>query len=280
MEISLATERILALDERLPFEEIRQRAMDKRATAFGTGLGSLLQRPKPEDVTLLASQRRLDPFWHVACTAVYDYQRTREYTVPPSAAEVQEVTIGGTTYPVADTGRGRSFKLPLSEHCHEELTDSLFVDGMTGQPVAEGAAVVQGPRTEVADPSDLAKDGTIVAAPEQRASYVVRQLLQRMMKPMQADVVTREALTLETTDLIYRPVWAFEFHWRPKDRRGVIEIDGVTGSVRQGAGLMSGLPRLVSREALFDIGADTVGLLVPGGSIAVKVARAALDKSY
>jgi hypothetical protein len=37
---------------------------------------------------------------------------------------------------------------------------------------------------------------------------------------------------------------------------------------------------MVSREALFDIGADTIGLLVPGGSIAVKVARVALDKSY
>ena len=36
----------------------------------------------------------------------------------------------------------------------------------------------------------------------------------------------------------------------------------------------------MSRRRLFDIGADTVGLLVPGGSIAVKVARAALDKSY
>jgi hypothetical protein len=29
---------------------------------------------------------------------------------------------------------------------------------------------------------------------------------------------------------------------------------------------------------LFDIGADTAGLIVPGGSIAVKVAKAALDK--
>lgn len=30
----------------------------------------------------------------------------------------------------------------------------------------------------------------------------------------------------------------------------------------------------------FDIGADTVGMLVPGGSIAVKVARVAIDRSY
>ena len=36
----------------------------------------------------------------------------------------------------------------------------------------------------------------------------------------------------------------------------------------------------LSKDALFDIGADTVGLLVPGGSIAVKVARAAVDRDY
>jgi hypothetical protein len=34
----------------------------------------------------------------------------------------------------------------------------------------------------------------------------------------------------------------------------------------------------VTRDALFDIGADTVGLLVPGGGIAVKVARLAIDQ--
>ena len=43
---------------------------------------------------------------------------------------------------------------------------------------------------------------------------------------------------------------------------------------------MPSLTKIVSRDALFDIGADTVGMLVPGRGIAVKVARAALDKSY
>ena len=33
----------------------------------------------------------------------------------------------------------------------------------------------------------------------------------------------------------------------------------------------------LNRDLLFDIGADTVGLFVPGGSIAVKLAKAAID---
>jgi hypothetical protein len=91
--------------------------------------------------------------------------------------------------------------------------------------------------------------------------------------------VTEESMTLDHIDLYYRPWWAFEFHWKPKDKRGVVEIDAITGQMRPGQALMPKLQRMVSRDVLFDIGADTVGLLVPGGGIAVKVARLAIDKN-
>jgi hypothetical protein len=282
MDIQLADQRIFALEERLPFEEIRQKAMDKRTTAFGSGLGSLLQRPKPEDIALTATQRRLDPFWHVACRARYVYDRRREYHVPASGPEVRGVSVDDHRYEVAEAGKdARTFPLAATEHCVEEFRHEVFADGQNGQPVTDGSAVVAaGQRLEIADPAALATEETIVVPPEHRASYIIRQLLAEMLKPVQADRVEEEVLTLETTDLYYRPVWAFEFHWKPKDKRGVVEIDAVTGQIRQGQSLVPALTRMVSREAIFDIGADTIGLLVPGGSIAVKVARAALDKSY
>ena len=37
------------------------------------------------------------------------------------------------------------------------------------------------------------------------------------------------------------------------------------------------IKQMLSRDLLFDVGADTVGLFVPGGSIAVKLAKAAID---
>jgi len=281
MEIELGTQRILALDEREGVDALRQRAMDKRTGAFASGLGSLLQRPKAEDIELVTTQRRLEPFWHVAGRARYVYERRRDYTVPASAPEVHEVTIHDTTYPVADAGRGaRSFTVTALEHCREEIAHELNADARTGAPVPDAAAVLTGPHREIADPATLAGDDTVVVPPEQRASFVVRQLLAEMMKPVQADTIVEESLTLETTDLVYRPIWAFEFHWRPKEKRGVVEIDAVTGAVRAGGSLIPQLGKVITRDALFDIGADTVGLLVPGGSIAVKVARAALDKSY
>jgi hypothetical protein len=281
VDIQLADQRIFALEDRLSFEEIRQRAMDRRTTAFASGLGALLQRPKADDIVLLASQRRLEPFWHVACRARYVYDRSRDYVVPASGTEVREVTVGEATYPVADSGRtARAFTIPTVEHCREEFAHEVHADGMTGAPVADGPSIVTGPRAEVDDPMTLAANETVVVPPEHRASYIVRQLLAEMLKPVQADRVEEESLTLERTDLYYRPMWAFEFHWTAKDRRGVLELDAITGNLRQGEALAPKLTRMVTRDALFDIGADTVGLLVPGGSIAVKVARAALDKGY
>jgi len=281
MEIQLGSERIFVLQEREGVEVLRQRAMDRRTQSFGSGLGSLLQRPKAEDVVLIASQRRLEPFWHVAGRARYVYERSRDYAVVASAPEVREVTVLGTTYPVAESGQAaRTFTLPTVEHCREDIAHELDADARSGAKVTDAAAVLAGPRDEIGDPATLAADETIVVPPEHRASYVVRQPLSEMLKPVQADRVIEESLTLETIDLCYRPIWAFEFHWQSKDKRGVVEIDAVTGAVRQGGSLLPQLSKMVTRDALFDIGADTIGLLVPGGSIAVKVARAALDKSY
>lgn len=275
MDIAFADQHAYLLEERLSVEEIRQRAMDKRSSAFGSGLGSLLQRPKPEDIELVASQRRLEPFWHVEATARYVYDRSRTYTIAASAAEVREITIHGTDHPIS----GGSFTLPTVEHCREELAGTMYVDGVSGAVTADGASIVTGPKREISDFAALEENDTVVLPPEQRASYVVRQLLGTMMKPIQADALTEESLAVEHVDLYYRPWWAFEFRWTPKAKSAVVELDALTGQVRPGQALTERVSKMVSRDALFDIGADTVGLIVPGGSIAVKVAKMAIDKT-
>lgn len=277
MDIQLADQHIFVLDERVSVDEIRQRAMDKRTGAFGGGIGGLLQRPKPDEIELVETQRRLEPFWHVGAHARYVYDRNRDYTVPASGPEVREVTVHGETRPVAAVGGRGSFVLSTVEHCRDEFSEQLYVDGVTGAAVSDGAVIVGGPHHEVTDLSSAAEESTVVVPPEQRASFVVRQLLGSMMKPVQADTLLEESVTLDNIDLYYRPWWAFEFHWKPKDKRGVVELDAVTGQMRQGQALMARMSRMVNRDTMFDIGADTVGLLVPGGSIAVKVARLAID---
>jgi hypothetical protein len=281
MEIHLAPERIFLLEERLTLEEIQQRSMDRRTQAFGGGVSAMLQRPKPDDVAFIARQRRLEPFWHVAASARYVYDRTRDYPVHVAAPEVQEVTVLGTDYPVAEAApNGRSFTIPVMEHCREELYHQLFADGVTGVNVADAPQIITGTRSEIPEPSTLATEETVVIPPEHRVSFVVRQLLSEMMKPVHADVMHEENIWLQATDLYYRPIWGFEFEWKLKAKRGVIEMDGLTGQMRNAPSLIPDIKKSISKDMLFDIGADTAGLLVPGGSIAVKLARAAIDKGY
>jgi hypothetical protein len=279
MDIVLADQHIFVLNDRLTPDDIRQRAMDRRTGAFGSGIGNLLQRPKADDIELVNSQHRLEPFWHVGGRAVYVYGRAREYAVPASGAEVREVSVQGETYPVKPAAGRNVFMLPTIEHCRDEFREEIFVDGVSGTPVTDATAILGGARQEVTELGKAAEDNTVVVPPAQHASSLVRQLLSSMLKPVQADTITEESMTLDHIDLYYRPWWAFEFHWKPKDKRGVVEIDAITGQMRPGQALMPKLQRMVSRDALFDIGADTVGLLVPGGGIAVKVARLAIDKN-
>jgi len=59
-----------------------------------------------------------------------------------------------------------------------------------------------------------------------------------------------------------------------------LEIDGVTGESRTtSTSVGSRVSRRLSKELLFDIGADAVDLLVPGGGIALKVGRAVIRRS-
>jgi hypothetical protein len=274
MDIQLADQRIFALAEKLTAEQARQRAMDRRTQVFVTGLGSLLQRPKAEDIELLATQKRFEPFWHVVCAIRQVYDRSRKFDVPVTGSEVQTVTLQATEYPVTN----RAFVIAAVEHCREEDRQQIFVDGQSGEKV-ELSTLIDGVKYEVTElTSFTTNDSAMVVPPEIRASYVVRQVLQPMLKPLQADVVFEESLSIETIDLYYQPIYAFEFRWKPKDKVAVAEFDGLTGEMRNGKALRPSLNVTISRDALFDIGADTVGMIVPGANIAVKLAKVALDQ--
>lgn len=279
MDITLGTPRIFALEQRITLDEMRKRADEKKTGAVGSGIGGLLSRPKADDVELVASQRRMEPFWHVACTAHYVYDRTRRYAVPASAPDVRSVSFLGADFNVVPSGTGpAAFAFDVLEHCTEDPREQMFVDGITGQPFGKGQAYASGPRLEVQDPAEMGADGTLVIAPEQRASAIVRQLLAKVMVPLQADTVFEEQLAVETLDLVYRPIWAFEYRLESKGKQGVIEVDGVSGETHNAQALkVSDLTRRINRDVVFDLGADTAGLLIPGGSIAVKLAKVAID---
>ncbi len=71
----------------------------------------------------------------------------------------------------------------------------------------------------------------------------------------------------------------FEYEWAAKNKRSVVEFDALTGEMRTGGRKLSDqIKGLVTRDLLFDVTADAVGMLVPGGGIAVKLVKAVVDR--
>lgn len=99
---------------------------------------------------------------------------------------------------------------------------------------------------------------------------MLQQVKAKLTTPIEADEIAEDVIDIQALSLMYRPVYAFQFGW--KDKQGVIEVDGLSGRInKEGDMLGSAVRKLGSRDALFDLGADFAGLVLPGGSIMAKL---------
>jgi hypothetical protein len=106
----------------------------------------------------------------------------------------------------------------------------------------------------------------------------MRDSLAKMIKGIHADEILSEDVQVERVDLYYRPIYAFKYSWASKGKEAILEVDGVTGEIRSGGRVFTEyIGKVLDRDFLFDIGADAVGMFVPGGSIAVKAAKKYMD---
>lgn len=278
MEITLADERALLLKEQLSMDQAEGRAWSKKLDAFGAiaKMTSFLQRPKDEDFELVYKEHRYQPFWHVVCNARYVYERRREYPLALSGLEVESVTIDGKDYQATNG----LITLTGLEHCREEPHEEIWVEGITGEKDSSLANYLKFSAIEIAeaDLDEFAPEGTIVVPPKARASALVREVLARLIKSVQADRILEEQVNVERVDLYYRPVYAFQYRWLSKEKEAVMEYDALTGELQaDGKTFQQYVGKILDPEFLFDVGVDTIDLLVPGGGIAVKLARKGVD---
>ena len=278
MEISLADERALLLKETLTLEQAEGRAWGQKLDAFGrmAKMTGLLQRPKDDDFELIYKERRFQPFWHVVCSARYVYERRREFTLATGGPEVERVAFEDKEYGAIN---GRITLIGI-EHCREEPRSELFLDGYTGESIPALADYLHYTANEV--PVDyldeLTNQGAVVVPPQSRATAVVRDVLLGILKSVRADRILEDTVAVERVDLYYRPVYAFQYRWQSKHREAVLEYDGVTGALQaEGKTFQQYMGKILDPEFLFDVGADTVELLVPGGGIAMKLVRKGIN---
>ncbi|MHB1294993.1 MAG: hypothetical protein ACYC4R_08330 [Anaerolineae bacterium] len=277
MEISVADERALLLKEQLSLDQAEGRAWSRKAEAFGTlvRVTSLLQRPKDNDFQLLYKEFRYQPFWHIVAHACYRYARRRQYPVE-CGPEVFSVTIDDQDYAV-ENGR---LSLPGVEHCLEDARQELYVEGISGEKTPALADYLRFAATEI--PRDhldeFAPQGTIVVPPQARASGIVREVLAGMIKNVEADEILEETVQVERVDLYYRPVYAFQYRWVSREKEAILEYDGLTGELQSGGKTFKQyMGKVLDPDFLFDVGAEAAGLMLPGGGLAVMLARKGID---
>ena len=279
MDISLANERAFHLTAQIALDDARTRADEKRTNLVAGTMGALISRPKPEEIQLLSSESRLEPFWHISISSRTVYDRNRTYSVAVGGSEVLTVTVLGQEVNVDPKAKGgAAFTLEGIEHCRDERRLSQTFDGLSGQK-SDLNKYLSFNKAEIADLANFAPPAVLVVPPQARATAVVRQLMTEIIKPVQAQVIHEERVDVEAIDLYFRPVYAFEFDWAAKGKRAIVEYDALTNETRTGGKkLKDQIKGMLTRDLLFDVTADAVGMIVPGGSIAVKLVKAVVDR--
>jgi hypothetical protein len=275
VEINLGEERIVELRATYSSQQVQDMAQQKRVDVFGQVV-KWIQRPKPEEIDVVSLQRRVEPFWYAAATARYVYDRRRTFSVAVSP-EVRSVSVFANTLAVAGGADG-AFQLEGIEHCVEESRRVMTLDATQGHE-AKLDKYLTYPQSAISDVASLGGDGTLVVYPEVRGSFVVRKLVSLLMRTFQADQIHEERIDVEQVTLFFRPVYLIEFEWKPKQKKQTMELDALTGELRAASGeIRKQVARVLANDALFDIGADAIGTVLPGASIAVKLGRLAARK--
>jgi hypothetical protein len=275
MDINLGEEKIVELTGTYTADDIKERALAKRIDAFGQ-LVKFMQRPKLDEIEITQSEKRFEPFWFGSARARYTYDRRHRYEVQV-VPEVQSVMFYDHDHAV-QRERGRSFQFDAVEHCVGESQRELMLDPVRGDERDYAKYLAFG-KSDVPNLEALQAGGALVLSPEVRSSFLVRKLVQMLMKTFQADKIHEERIDVEQVILYYRPVYAFEYYWKAKEKRSVVEFDALTGEARAESGqIKKQVVNVLENDALFDIGADAIGTVLPGANIAVKLGRLAARK--
>lgn len=278
MEISLAEEHAYYFIPQISLDDARERVEKKKTSLVAGMFGTLISRPNPAEIQIVSIENRLEPFWMVTAASHTAYDRQQVYTVPVKGDEVQELTIFGQRLRL-NASKSPSFTFNAIEHCVEGHRLTRFYDGLTGQKF-DLNRFQRFSKTEIRDLENFYLEGVLVVPAQMKASAIIRQVMSDVIQPVsQAQIIHEERVDIEALELNFRPVYAFEFEWSSKGKRVVVEFDALLGDSRTGGKKWSDdIKGILSRDLFFDVTADAVGMLVPGGGIAVKLVKAVVDR--
>jgi hypothetical protein len=270
--IHIDGEKLLVLEDVLGMEKARSMANDQKGKAFGV-LSSILSRPKPEDIEIIYEEKRYDAFWRVLGTARFEYKRRKAYKVSVEPM-VKDIEILGTDFHVLP--QTNAFEVEGIERCVEEYREEEIVDARNGQP-GDFAKYLSYLSQQIQSTDALTKDGTPIVALEAKPAFLVRKVVNSLIKPIQADKILDEQIGISELALYFVPIYTFELHWKNKDKRVTISFDGVTGELRPQANkITERLRKSFTNDEIFEFGKE-VANFVPGGGLAMMVGKKAIE---
>lgn len=269
--IQVQGEKLLLILDSLGWDKVRAQAEEHKVKAMGM-LQSFLFQPKKEDIIISYEEKRYQAFWHIVGSSAFEYKRRARYQVPVETV-VQDVGYEGKEYKVDP--KSHTFEIEGVEHCKENYKEEIMVDAQTDQP-ADFKKYFQYPTKVLQSTDELTADGTAVVNLETKASFLVRKILNQLVKPIKADQILDEKIGIEELSLYFYPVYTFEFSWEAKNKKSMVEFDGVTGEIRKGRKITDKLRNSFTSDELFDF-AKEVANFVPGGALAMMAGKKAIQ---
>ena len=271
VHIDPSAARILRFEEVYPARAAQEQAEKRKLDAFGT-LARLnpLNRPKADTVALSKWELRYEPFWHLVARREVDYAREATYSLPITNPHAQRAEIAGRAFEVLSPGGKPRIEVQVLEACHRKIDAVVYQDGLK-RPLKPAALQKYVEKYKALEQDELGWQGAI--EPKLPSAAAVQLALSRLAaEAIDASVIEDDRYVFEKLHLYYRPVFAFEYAWNPAGKVGVIEIDGLTGDVVEGGEwFRDKIEKVMTRDMLFDLGAEVASAAIPAGGIAVKV---------
>lgn len=267
--------KIFVFDDVYPLNAAAEQASKKKLNAFGMAAKlNPFKRPKDETVLLAKKVKRYEPFWHISTNRAVDFSREINYPVEIGNTYATKVLINGNDFPIAEKSGKRAINIAAVEYCHRKIDYLDNIDGL-GRELKKGMLNNFLSKYKVQECESVQLDEAIPL------KVPVTSLLQRINQTLSSEAINaheiqHDFITIEKAHLYYRPVFAFEFSWTTENKVGVIEVDGLTGEViEDGQWFQETMQqKILTRDMLFLASAEIAGVIIPGGSFAVKV----LDK--
>lgn len=245
--------KIFVFEQVHSFEAAQKKAEDKKVNAFGMMAKlNILNRPKASTVQLTQMEQRLEPFWHIEAHKTVDYDHESVYQVNIPNPYVHSVEIEGETFEVARDRNEASVNVSALEKCYRKIYYNKTIDGLN-RYIESDAFLRYSEKFKFHEVKEVSATDNMIQPLLPQLAAIQHVCNELNSHPIDAHVMHKNVITFDKVHLFLVPVYAFEFAWEAGGKTGVIEVNGLTGEIKEdGQWFKEKIEQLFTREALIE----------------------------